>query len=453
MNRSLTIALLCVSVWGISCSNEPEMLETVVKGTITVSDSLDNTGDYSGINIRIFHQASENVMPDTILDATTNISGEFESRVEFPRQQTYRLEISRNGTLLERIGAILAADDTLTIEGQLPDLEKTLTLKSFEHDAMDTYYRLERSFQRVSAFVQAGAVPDSLLADELDKWSDLYWQVFEKYPKTVASYMAAEKSAELLNGWNYDKMNERIDEALPADYIIPAAFRLMQPYLAETKGFDAADNYIDSLAQLTKNEDLQEFLLQAKIKMHFDSSRIDEAKLLLLDYEKEFTDNENSLEWFKQARYDLNYLAPGVQAPEFEFLSLEGDTINNQSMLGNVYIMEISALANREYQNSLDRTMVIYQIYKNYGLNMVTVPLDNDSITVDAFYSERSRLWPVAKIGTFDVQKIMKKFNVTQIPTRILVDENGMVIRKYVRGEFEDVIEGLNQAFQNNKPS
>ena len=47
----------------------------------------------------------------------------------------------------------------------------------------------------------------------------------------------------------------------------------------------------------------------------------------------------------------------------------------------------------------------------------------------------------------------MKKFNVTQIPTRILVDENGMVIRKYVRGEFEDVIEGLNQAFQNNKPS
>lgn len=133
---------------------------------------------------------------------------------------------------------------------------------------------------------------------------------------------------------------------------------------------------------------------------------------------------------------------------------MEGDTINNEALKGSTYILEISPLANYEYQNDYDRTLIINEIYKNYGLKMFTLPLDQSEITINAFFEERRKAWPIAKLGTFDVQQIIQKFNVVQVPTRILVDKEGVVIRKYERNEFSDVIQGLNSAFREvNSPS
>jgi len=133
---------------------------------------------------------------------------------------------------------------------------------------------------------------------------------------------------------------------------------------------------------------------------------------------------------------------------------MECDTINNEVLKGDTYILEISPLANYEYQNDYDRTLIINEIYKNYGLKIFTIPLDQSELTVNAFFEERRKTWSVAQIGTFDVQQIIQKFNVVQVPTRLLVDKDGVLIRKYERGEFKDVIQGLNQAFRDvNSPS
>jgi len=188
--------------------------------------------------------------------------------------------------------------------------------------------------------------------------------------------------------------------------------------------------------------------------MYFDSSRIGEAKDLLDEYEQDYSDSPSSKKWIRRIRYDLNYLAPGVDAPDFSFVTMEGDTVNNQNLTGSTYIIEISPLANFEYQNDYDRTMVIGEIYKNYGLKIFTIPLDQSEVTVNAFFDERRKAWPVAKLGSFDVQDVIQKFNVVQVPTRILIDENGVVIRKYERNEFSEVIQGLNRAFSDsNSPS
>lgn len=97
---------------------------------------------------------------------------------------------------------------------------------------------------------------------------------------------------------------------------------------------------------------------------------------------------------------------------------------------------------------------MIYEIYKNYGLKIYTIPLDQSQVTVNGFFEERRKVWPVADIGSFDVQHIIEKFNVTQVPTRFLVNENGELVRKYVRDEFEDVIQDLNATLNNpNKES
>lgn len=59
--------------------------------------------------------------------------------------------------------------------------------------------------------------------------------------------------------------------------------------------------------------------------------------------------------------------------------------------------------------------------------------------------------WGVAAFGTFDIQKLIETFNVTDVPTRILVDQNGNIVRKYVASEFTDVIQGMNTVINQSK--
>ncbi|MEX2362267.1 MAG: hypothetical protein WD597_01535, partial [Balneolaceae bacterium] len=328
MKQYFILSALLVSLIATSCSNEPETFSTVVKGNLSVADSLDDSSDYSGIGVTLINRDSAENEPDTVFNTLTDKVGNFEGVVQFPEKKYYRLVISRNGQNLGTIGAILAENDTLTIEGILPGLDENLTLKSREHDALKTFNRVENSFQRVAAFIRGGAVPDSMLAYELEKWSNLYWEIHEKNENTIASHFAAEQSAVLLSGWADERMLKRIDSALPADYIVSVAVRLGKPYIAETKGFDSASGYLDSLFHLAQNESVKEMILRDKIKMHFDSSRIKEAKSLLTNYERDYAEKSNAQEWAKTIRYDLNYLAPGVNAPDFSFVTMEGDSVN-----------------------------------------------------------------------------------------------------------------------------
>lgn len=451
--RQYTFYLAAALILMSACSSDPEPLQTVVKGTITVADSIDTSGDYSGIGVTIVTRDSSNALTDTLFNEVTDMSGSFQGNVEFPEKRYYNMFISRNGTVLGNVGVILADGDTLKLNAELPGLEQTLTLNSREHEAMETLARVDRGFQRIGLFARSGALPDSLLLDETKKWADLYWEVFEKHPNTIAAYLSAEKSASIVSSFDQQKMLDRINEALPEDYMFSAALNLAKPYIAQTQGFDAASNYLDSLVQISGNESVKEAIKRDKIMMYFDSSRVKEAKTLLNKYEEEYTSSE-SKKWARRIRYDLNYLAPGVLVPDFSFVTLAGDTVSNASLSGDVYILEISPLANAEYQNDYDRTLIIHEIYKNYGLKIFTVPLDESPLTVEGFFEERRKVWSVAELGSFDVQDMIQKFNVVQVPTRFLIDENGVLIRKYERGEFEEVIQGLNKAFDNsNSPS
>ncbi|MDR9419082.1 peroxiredoxin family protein [Gracilimonas sp.] len=452
--RNIAIIAVLMSLTLIAaCSDKPETMNTMVKGTITVADSVDDSGDFSNIEVTIIKQDSVNAAIDTVFNSLTDINGSFSGTANFPRKNFYPMLISRNDNDIASLRVILAENDTLTVNAELPEIRETISLESREHNAMEVFRRVDRSFQRVGAFINSGTLPDSQVVDEISKWTDLYWEVYQKHENTIASYMAAEKAAELVGVLDKTEMMAKIDEALPADYMVSVALNLGKPYVAEQEGFDAASAYLDSLSEISQSESAKEIVMRDKIRMYFDSSRVKDAKQLLSTYENEFS-SPSSERWAKTIRYDLNYLAPGVEAPDFTFVTIEGDTVSKKSLDGSTYILEISPLANYEYQDDYDRTLVIHEIYKNYGLKIFTIPLDQSEVTVNAFFEERRKAWPVAQLGSFDVQEIIKKFNVVQVPTRLLIDKNGELIRKYERDEFDEVIQGLNRALRNsNSPS
>ncbi|WP_185957196.1 TlpA family protein disulfide reductase [Gracilimonas mengyeensis] len=447
------LAILTVSAGMLACSGETNTpKKTLVQGTITVADSLDDSGNYEGIYVTIVNpEDTSGTGLDTLFHEVTNKAGRFAATVTFPEKKYYLMSVSRNNNTIGELGVILAEDDTLTVQAELPGVQQTVKLESREHDAMHTFTKVDQGFNRIRAFAQSGALTDTQMVEEIQKWSDLYWEVYEKNQNSLAAVLAAEQSARLLNSWNQEEMLRRIDQVLPDKYMSQVALDLAKPYIARNQGFDAASAYMDSLSSIVDDEEAKEIIFRQKIQFYFDSSRVKEARNLLENYEEEYADNQRSKEWARRIRYDLNYLAPGVQAPEFSFVTMEGDTVNNEKLEGDVYILEISPLASTMYQNDFDRTVILHEIYRNYGLKILTIPLDQSEITVNAFFEERSKLWPVAKLGSFDVQDIIKKFNVVQVPTRLLIDENGVLIRKYEGREFEDVIQGINKAFRNNK--
>jgi len=246
-------------------------------------------------------------------------------------------------------------------------------------------------------------------------------------------------------------MMNRIDESLKDEEMIFAAVNYGFPYLSKDNGLDSGISYLDSLAELTENEDYILGLEQKKIEVMYDSSRVEEAKSALEQFEKRYKNKVNAMDWAKNIGYDLAYLAPGFRIPSFSFVTQEGDSVNSSTLIGKPYILEITPVASRLYQNQYDRTMVIHQIYQNYDLEIFTIPLDRSEVTVNAFFNERVKHWGVAAFGSFDIQELIQKFNVTDVPTRILVDQNGNIVRKYVTTEFTDVIQGMNTVVNQSK--
>src|SRR5690625_5661993 len=66
-------------------------------------------------------------------------------------------------------------------------------------------------------------------------------------------------------------------------------------------------------------------------------------------------------------------------------------------MNGTPYMVEITRFDNALYQQQYDRTIAIYQIYRNYGLEIITIPVSTSRITMDAFFEERSQFWKVVE--------------------------------------------------------
>ena len=433
--------VLIVGVLSWGCSGESETKTAHISGSFTVSDSIDTSGDFSGIGFTIIQKDSANVDADTLYHAVTDSNGSFSGMATFQEKRRYPFLVSRNNRNLARGGVILAEDDSVFVTGQLPNIRQTLNIASREHDALETYQRLGKNFQRVMQVARAGQLKGDTLQEELQKWTNLYWDVYEEEEGTFASNFAAREAIKILESFDKPQMMNRIRIVDDQDDLSDLGATFGKRYMAENKGLDSALVYLDSLSQMTESANNSKYIARERIKLLYDSARVEQAQQELTAFKEAYPEDSTS-NWVESMSYDINYLSPGDSIPKFEF-SQNGKVISRDSLSGTPYILEVTRLSNQLYQQQFDRTVVIHSIYKNYGLEVVTLPLDENQVTVDAFFEERVKPWPVADAKAFDRQELLKKFNIRMIPTRFLVDENGQIIRKYVGNEFDDVIQGI----------
>ena len=450
MKAKYLLVLFGIALIGWGCSSGPDINETHLSGNLTVADSIDSSRDFSNIGVTIIKRDSANADADTLFHSLTDTAGKFAGTVQFEEKRRYPMIISRNQRNLARVGIILADGDSVQISGQLPNLSSTISLSSREHDAMAQYQRVRKNYQRVMQYARAGQITGDTLRQELQKWSDLFWEVHQNNGTTIAAQLGARESIRILEGVDGFQMMQRIRKVQENDLLSDLGATYGKNYIAKNQGLSPALSYLDSLSQMTESDDKLMRINMEQIKLLYDSARVDAAKKRLTTFKENYPNDKSSADWVESMTYDLNYLSPGDSIPSFQFAD-NGQTVSRDSLQGSPYILEITRLSNRLYQNQFDRTVVIHSIYKNYGLQVVTIPLDDSQITVDAFFEERVRPWPVADADAFDRQDLLEKFNVRLIPTRFLIDKDGKIIRKYVGNEYDDVIQGIQTIIQKDK--
>ncbi|MEX2368195.1 MAG: hypothetical protein WD510_01705 [Balneolaceae bacterium] len=447
----LSILFYSFLITGCSSPDTGQKDRAFIHGQITVDAELDTTANYSGIQLFIGSPDTLGELTDTVFYAETDRQGFFEGTAQFENRNMYSLFISRHDERLAYQDLVLADGDTIRVNAELPDFQETAELISRENDLYQKYERLENGINRVFQFVNAGLVTGDSLEIEIMKWSNLFWDFHREYDDSFAGERAAISSVALLEGWDHELMMERLRELVRSDSrFVPFASRIGLRYYARNVSLESALAFLDTLDTYHSSSEFSMDLQRNRIELLYDSARVEDARRLLRQFKQEYTEIPESRSWIDRFEYDLTSLAPGAEVPDFQVRTIEDERITKHSMLGSAYLLELTQLDNRLYQQQYDRGIAIYHIYKNYGIEFVTIPIRSSEVMVNAFFSERPRLWHVARPGSFDEEELRDQFNINVIPTRILVDSEGNVIRKYEGTEFNDIISGLRQILNSN---
>jgi peroxiredoxin len=438
MNKRMQIRYLCitaifVSILGVFPLKAQQSYSTAVNGTITVDEALDPSGDYSGIIVSILG-FGEFTGIDTLLTAVTDVNGNFSGTARFDAKREFTATVSRHGVNLASFGIILADGDPVTITGQLPDLNLNLEVQSAEQDAMNTYQRVERSYNRVIDFINSGMVEvtQDTIPTLINTWSDLFWSVQTMHPQTLAGDLGSLRSVEILGGFDDEKLVKRMYEALSGGSVYKAAkVRLGADALFRLEGVEPALSLVDSmLTTKLQPEDLIVLQMDA-IEIRIEHGREQEAKNLLMEFREQHSDNPMLADWVETMVYDIENLFPGMYIPEFSLQLQRGGRIQNTDIREKLFLIEFANFANPEFQTETTLLTFFYQQNSERGFQVITIPIHDSRITVNAFIEDRNIPWPVVAAGQYNAADLASLFNLSVLPTRLLVDSEGRIVRKY----------------------
>lgn len=451
-NILLFFSLCAVILLVAACAEKSDDKKTTyISGTITVDQELDRSNDYSGIHLYVPAPNRMAAEKDTLFHAVTDSTGSFSGIAEIDRKDIFSLIVSRNQNTFGVVNMVFADGDSITFNAELPNVQNSATVSSNENDVYNTFNRVDRNFSRVAQFISAGAITGDSIRVEINKWSDIYWELYEENPGTYAAQLAGETSLSMLQGVNDSLMLARTERVLD-DYnkLLPSTKQVLLNYKANEGGLDNALSFLDRLRTIAPYQEEKISVEIERIELLFDSSRTEEATNYLMSFKEQFSSDSIAMDWAESIRFDLEYLSPGAPFPSFEYVSVTGDTISSYTLENKPFLIEITRLDNQMYQQQYDRTIAIYQIYRNFGLEIVTVPLGATPVMFEAFFEERDMFWNFIQPNSFDSDDLIEQLNINRLPTRFLVNSDGTIIRRYVGNEYQDVVRGLQQLTTQN---
>lgn len=422
------------------CNRTTDMPKSYFEARIQVTEAIDSTGNAAGFEFLLYSQDSETSPRDTLFIQETDSAGFLGGPLSFVTPGAYPLQISRDGAPILSMRVLVADQDSIRFTGQFPDIQQSIRIDSREQRAVEVFDRVDAGFTRTRRFMAVGAIADSMIVDEMRKWAVLYEQVADEYPGTFAASFALEASVQILSDIDSNEMLRMIDKGLSQNQSLGLALTYGKDAVTQSRGLSGGMHYLDSLKTLVDSEDQLRAIEQMVVELYYDSLKVSEGLAALKKFKRSFEQQEELSYWYKNMRFELEDLAPGAAVPDFEFVSTEGDTVNQESIKGNLTLLEFTLMENGLYQDQYDQLTVSYQLFADSGLSIYTMAFDESSTTILAFFEERDRFWSLAEPPSMDRKRLLEDFNIQFYPTRVLIDQEGNIVRKFIGEELDDVI-------------
>ncbi|KAF0170737.1 MAG: alkyl hydroperoxide reductase [Limisphaerales bacterium] len=212
---------------------------------------------------------------------------------------------------------------------------------------------------------------------------------------------------------------------------------------------DLAENFaeFDKLLAAHKDEktdDVAQILLMKA--MLYVQVLDDEAKglPLLKQLKKDFPDTKPaaavdrmlaSIESQKASKEVQRKLAVGAKFPDFDEKDLAGKPLSIARFKGKVVLVDFWATWCGPCIGELPNVLKAYEKHHPKGFEIIGISLDSDRAKLDSFITDRKMTWPQYYDGKGWQNKLAGTYGVNSIPATYLLDGEGKIIAKNLRGE------------------
>jgi len=142
-----------------------------------------------------------------------------------------------------------------------------------------------------------------------------------------------------------------------------------------------------------------------------------------------------SLKTQGEAKKIQSGLAVGSKFPDFEERALDGQPLSVASYKGKVVLVDFWATWCGPCVRELPNVLETYEKYHAKGFEIVGISLDSDKGRLTSFTEKQKMTWRQYFDGKGWGNKLAGKYGVNSIPMTYLLDGEGKILAKNLRGE------------------
>src|SRR6476619_559483 len=135
------------------------------------------------------------------------------------------------------------------------------------------------------------------------------------------------------------------------------------------------------------------------------------------------------------AKTDLTTLTIGSPFPDFNETDINGKPVSVANYKGKVVLVDFWATWCGPCVAELPNVLKAYQKYHDKGFEILGISLDQDKEKLTGFTKEKNMTWQQYFDGKGWQSKLGAKYGINSMPATFLLDKDGKIIGKDLRGE------------------